>query len=122
MIKRGENMKKIVLIAAVLATAFTTNANAGNGRDLVEYLYGDQLLHAPANSVHNKGNSGKLLMFPNIDINNVIGAVIGTVIDPRGYPAEAYPNGKRPKFNVQYGRGGTGRCQPDPNANGIFCN
>lgn len=126
MIKKGENMKKTLLIAAVLATAFTTNANAGGGRDLVEYLFQDQMLELPAHSRLNGNNTAKRIPLPlnivNVDINSVIGAVVGTVIDPRGYDKTAYPGGKRPGLNVTYGRNGTGKCYSDPKGGGIFCN
>ena len=111
-------MKKVMMIAAIaLATTSVTTANAV---DLEQWKI-------PANSVHNDSvNSiGAPLIIQHlangIDIRSVVGAVIGTVIDPRGYPDSAYPKGKRPSMNVQLGNMKTGKCYSDPKGNGIWC-
>jgi hypothetical protein len=129
MMMKGKIMKKILMIAALVMTATTANADQWK---------------LPANSVWNDSNVA--LQFPEelnyflkggINLNNVIGAVIattidprgyhgkaypnGNVIDPRGYHGSAYPNGKRPKLNYKLGNMGTGKCYPDPKGNGIYC-
>jgi hypothetical protein len=109
-------MKKTLMIAAVLATAFTQNVVAG---DLDQW-------RLPANSVWN--DSAQSIGAPiwiqhvfKIDVEQAVRAVIGTAIDPRGYPDSAYPGGKRPSMNVQLGNMGTGKCYSDPKGNGIYC-
>lgn len=113
MMMKGKNMKKIMMIAAL--AMMTTNATAGEWK-------------LPQKSVWNDSNVA--MQFPEelnyflkggIDLNNVVGAVIGTVIDPRGYHGSAYPNGKRPKLNYKLGNMGTGKCYSDPKGNGIYC-
>jgi len=113
MMMKGKIMKKILMIAALVMTATTANADQWK---------------LPANSVWNDSNVA--LQFPEelnyflkggINLNNVIGAVIATTIDPRGYHGKAYPNGKRPKLNYKLGNMGTGKCYPDPKGNGIYC-
>lgn len=107
-------MKKLVLTFAALAM-MTTTATADQWK-------------LPAKSVFNDSNVALQLpeelnyfLKGGINVNNVLGAVIGTVIDPRGYHGSAYPNGKRPKLNYKLGNMGTGKCYPDPKGNGIYC-
>lgn len=109
-------MKKMLMIAALAFTA--TTAQAG---DLEAWKL-------PQKSVLNNGTTALQLpeeairiLNGNIDVNNVLGAVIGTVIDPRGYHGSAYPNGKRPKLNYKLGNLRTGKCYSDPKGNGIYC-
>jgi|TARA_R110000803_G_scaffold23359_9_gene57432 hypothetical protein len=107
-------MKKLVMIAALALVA--TNACADgwklpqksiwNGSNTAQHLLNDELRYVLNN---------------NINLNNILGAVIGTVIDPRGYHGSAYPNGKRPKLNYKLGNMGTGKCFSDPKGNGIWC-
>ena len=110
-----ENMKKVLMIAALALTATTANAT-----DLSQWKI-------PANSVLNDSVNavGAPLWLEHlangIDVRNVLGAVVGTVIDPRGYPDSAYPGGKRPNLNVQLGNMKTGKCYSDPKGNGIWC-
>lgn len=108
-----------MITAMVLATS---TAHAGN--NAVDYLFGN-LLTLPANSVLNDSNNAKRIPNPGamtqIDINQALGAVIGTVIDPRGYNGKAYPGGNRPGLNVHFGNLRTGKCYSDPKSNGVYC-
>ena len=106
-------MKKIMLIAAL--ALMTTNATAGEWKLRQKSVFNDSNVALQLPEELNYFLKG------GIDLNNVVGAVIGTVIDPRGYHGSAYPNGKRPKLNYKLGNMGTGKCYSDPKANGIYC-
>lgn len=112
-------MKKALMITAMVLASST--AHAGNA---VDYFFGN-LITLPANSVLNDSNNAKRIPNPGamtqIDINQALGAVIGTVIDPRGYNGKAYPGGNRPGLNVHFGNLRTGKCYSDPKSNGVYC-
>ena len=79
-------MKKLVLTFAALGVMMTTTATVDQWK-------------LPQKSIFNDSNVALQLpeelnyfLKGGINVNNVLGAVIGTVIDPRDYHGSAYPN------------------------------